>query len=216
MQTLQKIADFAYDVHKRNLDGHGFDHIERVVKLAEQILPDYPKADKPLVLVCCYLHDTYDDKLVTNVEAQKKHVAGFLTQVGFEQSRQDQIFYIIDNMSFSSNLMDKKELDINGQIVQDADRIDALGAWGIYRALEYGFAHDRQLFDPKQTPKSFRSKEEYHQYAGTTVNHFYEKLLLTFDTLNTERAKKLAAPRQKIMQDFVAQVKAEWEQVYGD
>lgn len=210
MTTQEKIAAFAKKIHENNNDGHGFDHVSRVVKLAKQILATEPLADPSLVVAAAYLHDTYDEKICCDVTKQKQNVADFLTSLDFSQEKQDKLFYIIDNMSYSANLLEKKELDINGQIVQDADRIDAMGAWGIVRTLEYGWSKGRTFYDPQILPEKFENKHTYHQNQGTTLNHFYEKLFLLKDLFNTAHAKKIAAKRDKIMHDFVTAIEEEY------
>ena len=210
MTTQEKIAAFAKKIHENNNDGHGFDHVSRVVKLAKQILATEPLADSNLVIAAAYLHDTYDEKICSDVTKQKQNVADFLTYLDFSQEKQDEVFYIIDNMSYSANLLEKKKLDINGQIVQDADRIDAMGAWGIVRTLEYGWSKGRTFYDPQILPEKFENKHTYHQNQGTTLNHFYEKLFLLKDLLNTAHAKKIAAKRDKIMHDFVTAIEEEY------
>ncbi|MFK4886941.1 HD domain-containing protein [Lactococcus petauri] len=210
MTTQEKIAAFAKKIHENNNDGHGFDHVSRVVKLAKQILATEPLADSDLVIATAYLHDIYDEKLCANVTKQKQDLAAFLTSLDFSKENQDKIFYIIDNMSYSTNLLEKKELDINGQIVQDADRLDAMGAWGIVRTLEYGWAKGRIFYDPQILPEKFENKHTYYQNQGTTLNHFYEKLFLLKDLLNTAHAKKLAEKRDKIMHDFVTAIEDEY------
>ena len=112
MTTQEKIAAFAKKIHENNNDGHGFDHVSRVVKLAKQILATEPLADPSLVVAAAYLHDTYDEKICCDVTKQKQNVADFLTSLDFSQEKQDKLFYIIDNMSYSANLLEKKELDI--------------------------------------------------------------------------------------------------------
>lgn len=210
MTTQEKIAAFAKKIHENNNDGHGFDHVSRVVKLSKQILATEPLADPSLVVAAAYLHDTYDEKICCDVTKQKQNVADFLTSLDFSQGKQDKLFYIIDNMSYSANLLEKKELDINGQIVQDADRIDAMGAWGIVRTLEYGWSKGRTFYDSQILPEKFENKHTYHQNQGTTLNHFYEKLFLLKDLLNTAHAKKIAAKRDKIMHDFVTAIEEEY------
>ncbi|MFC4651680.1 HD domain-containing protein [Lactococcus nasutitermitis] len=209
MNRLEKIANFAKNIHAQNNDGHGFDHITRVVALAEKILLTEPSADRELVLCACYLHDTYDEKLTDNVAGQKALVSNFLDEIFFDKTVKNKIFEIIDNISFSANLIERKTLDINGQIVQDADRLDAMGALGIIRTLEYGWAHGRELY--KSTDKAVKNltKETYHQNTGCTINHFYEKLFLLQDLLNTAEARKIGAKRDKIMHDFVKAIENE-------
>lgn len=232
MIDLEKVADFARQIHAGNGDGHGFDHIERVVALAKRILLTEPKADAELVLCAAYLHDTYDEKLTDDVAGQKARVEEFLISVSADRIEQDdfvtpdknfsdmknkisEIFYIIDNMSFSSNLSEKKVLSLNGQIVQDADRLDAMGAWGIVRTLEYGWARKRVLYDPAIKPVSADNKADYHAAKGTTINHFYEKLFLLKDLLNTAEGKRIGVERDAIMHDFVASIEQEYETTTG-
>lgn len=213
MKNLEKIAEFAKKIHAQNNDGHGFDHIERVVVLARKILLTEPSANADLVLTICYLHDTYDEKLCTNIPQQKALVRKFLSTIFTDKAVIEQIFYIIDNMSFSANLHEKKPLDLNGQIVQDADRLDAMGAWGIVRTLEYGWAKNRQLYDPQILPGTYTSKSDYHaQSQNTTINHFYEKLFLLEDLLNTAEARRIGSSRNEIMHQFVAAIEQEFDE----
>ncbi len=113
-------------------------------------------------------------------------------------------------MSYSSNLLEKKSLNLNGKIVQDADRLDAIGAWGIVRTLQYGWKKGRELYNPEIKPMTYQSKADYHQQEkNTTINHFYEKLFLLKALLNTTEAKRIAASRDKIMHDFVSAIENE-------
>lgn len=215
MIDLEKIADFARKFHENNDDGHGFDHIERVVALAQRLLNTEPSASSEIVLTAAYLHDTYDEKLVKNSTDEKAKVAEFLHSIFDDKAIIEQIFHIIDNMSFSSNLLERKKLDINGQIVQDADRLDAMGAWGIVRTLNYGWSKNRTLYEPKIAPRSYQSKEDYHsQKDNSTINHFYEKLFLLKASLNTDEAKKMGASRDKIMHDFVTAIEQEFDETH--
>lgn len=212
MDELQKIADFAKSIHAGNGDGHSFDHIERVVAIAKKILLTEPEANPEIVLAACYLHDTYDEKITENVELQKNKVKLFLSELT-EDKTTDEIIYIINNMSFSSNFHEKRNLDLNGQIVQDSDRLDAMGAWGIVRTLQYGWKKERELYNPEILPMTYNSKTDYHQQdKNTTINHFYEKLFLLKYLLNTSEAKKIAVSRDKIMHDFVHAIESEFQE----
>lgn len=212
---IDKIITFVKDWHQNNQDGHGFDHVFRVYKLANLIAVDYPVADRQVILVAALLHDTYDDKLVKDVLAAKTQVADFLTTIGF--TKQDAVFGIIDHLSFSSEIQDGKPmLTLEGKIVQDADRLDAIGAFGITRTLQYGFARQRVLYDPKVQPKTYKTKSAYHETKSTTINHFHEKLFKLSDTLHTNTAKKMAIPRDKLMRDFVTAIESEYNDVYGN
>lgn len=210
---MDKIIAFAKSKHAHLDDGHGFDHIFRVYRLAENILADYPEANRELVLTAALLHDTYDEKLVTNVAKTKQEVADFLVAINFAYP--EQLFEIIDHLSFSESLDNPQyTLDINGQIVQDADRLDAIGAFGIVRTLQYGFAHNRELYHPDYPPQTFTSKTDYHAAKGTTINHFYEKLFQISETLHTQKAKQLAIEREHTMRVFVHAIEKEWADVY--
>ncbi|GAB2025204.1 HD domain-containing protein [Lactovum odontotermitis] len=211
MINLEKISDFARAEHAENTDGHGFDHIERVAALAQRILLTEPAADTELVLTACYLHDTYDEKLTTDVPAQKARVHDFLADLTSPEFA-GKTLEIIDNMSFSANLAGRQKLSLEGQIVQDADRLDAMGAWGITRALEYGWSHGRKLYDPSVRPAKLRSKADYRVRNDTTLNHFYEKLFLLKDLLNTAEAKRIGEERDLLMHDFVSAIEREYHE----
>lgn len=214
MIDLDKIANFAREIHSVNNDGHAFDHIERVVALAKKILIAETSADDELVLVSCYLHDTYDEKLTTDVPAQKANVKAFLLTLTNEVFI-EKTFEIIDHMSFSSNLEQKFMLDINGKIVQDADRLDAMGAWGIVRTLEYGWSRGREFYNPDIQVQKYLSKSDYHgQEKNTTINHFYEKLFLLKDLLNTAEGQRLGSQRHQIMLDFVSSIELEYDETH--
>lgn len=213
MTQLEKIADFAKSIHTGNTDGHAFDHIERVVVLAQKILATEPTADQELVLATCYLHDTYDEKICEDIGAQRASVVDFLASIYFDENKTKQLFYIIDNMSFADNLFKKKVLDINGQIVQDADRLEAMGTTMIVRALQYSWAHNHTLYDPAIPPQTYKSKEDYHSgQKSTTINYFYEKGFLLKNLLNTTKARELGEARDNIMHDFVTQFEREYDE----
>lgn len=212
---IDKIITFAKDWHKNNRDGHGFDHVFRVYKLAKLIVQDYPEADRQVVLVAALLHDTYDDKLVKDVAVAKSEVASFLTSINF--TKHLEVFKIIDHLSFSSEIENHAcLLTLEGEIVQDADRLDAIGAFGILRTLQYGFARQRKLYNPAIQPQAYQTKAAYRTADSTTINHFYEKLFKLSATLHTETAKKMAIPRDKLMRDFVNAIESEYNDVYGN
>lgn len=209
MSKLDRIADFARQIHEKHQDGHGFDHIQRVVALAKKILDSEPAADRVLVLTAAYLHDSYDEKLTADVPQQKAEVKALLESLDIKP---DPVFDIINQLSFSVHLEGKKALSLEAQIVQDADRLDAMEAWGIVRTLEYGWAHGRQLYNPAEGPKTYQDKRAYHQSKGTTINHFYEKLFLLKELLNRPLSKELGAEREEIMKAFVSAIEKEYQE----
>lgn len=192
--------------------GHGYDHIVRVVGLADRLVAENPTADRLLTLTAAYLHDVIDEKLVADPKVASAEVSDFLTTQGFKPAQQATIFLIMDNMSFHKTLDGTaKPLPLEGQIVQDADRLDAIGAIGIARAIYFGGHFGEKIYDPAVAPRTQMTHAEYRNLGNETViNHFYEKLLTLKDLMNTTAAKTLAKQRQQVMLDFLAEFKAEW------
>lgn len=213
LDLIPVIADFAANVLASDKTGHDFTHIKRVVKASQAMLIHEPTANEFIVLAAAYLHDTYDDKLFAQPELAKQDVVAFLTAKQITLAEQQQIFTIIDNMSWSKQLSTSAEaLDINGQIVQDADRLDAIGAIAIARVFVYGGAHGHVLYDPLLKPRTQMTKAEYRDdKTGTMINHFYEKLLLLVNSLHTDYARQVGAKRQRIMEQYLHDFYTEWD-----
>lgn len=214
MDQLEMINRYMKDTLTKDNTGHSIDHINRVLALANKILAHEKKADAFVVRAAALLHDVYDDKLYDSQEdilAAKNNMISFLLSIGVHPEMIEEITYIIDNMSWSKSLEGAQELNINGQIVQDADRLEAMGAIAITRAISYGAVKNRVLYDPEIQPHLPQNKTDYRNQKSTTINHFYEKLLLIQDKLNTDTARKISESRQQFMLSFLAQFKAEWE-----
>lgn len=208
---LFKIIEFIKPKTKNDHTGHDFNHLQRVAKLAEKIAKQEGCIQLKIILTSAYLHDFIDDKLVDDVEKNLMILKNRLREWLFTEDEINEIVDIITHMSFSKNLKENYYLSFSGQIVQDADRLDAIGAIGIARALTYGGVHKRVLYDPSISPRTNLTKEQYRNEKGTTINHFYEKLLLIKDQLNTTTAKQIAIKRQQEMLDFLNNFKLEWE-----
>lgn len=210
---LTAITNFANQVLANDQTGHDMTHITRVVQLTEHILKTEPTADAFIALAAATLHDTYDDKLFADVIVAKQAVATMLTNIGVTSAQQAEIFQIIDNMSWSKQRFGQPEpLSLAGQIVQDADRLDAIGAIAIARVIQYGVQKNHILYDPQMPPRQLRTKAEYRDATGETmINHFYEKLFLLKNYLNTPEGKRIGAKRDQAMHDFVTQFEAEWQ-----
>ncbi|AET29710.1 HD family phosphohydrolase [Leuconostoc mesenteroides subsp. mesenteroides J18] len=214
MDQLEMINRYMKDALTKDNTGHSIDHINRVLALANKILAHEKKADAFVVRAAALLHDVYDDKLYDSQEdilAAKNNMISFLLSIGVHPEMIEEITYIIDNMSWSKSLEGAQELNINGQIVQDADRLEAMGAIAITRAITYGAVKNRVLYDPEIQPHLPQNKTDYRNQKSTTINHFYEKLLLIQDKLNTDTARTISESRQQFMLSFLAQFKAEWE-----
>lgn len=206
---LAEIKHYSLAALASDQTGHGADHVQRVASLAEDILRTEPEADSFITLSAAYLHDTIDDKVTADPQAAAEQLMNFLLELDVPQAKIQAIFAIIENMSYSKGLAGKMELSLEGKIVQDADRIDALGAIGILRTSYFGGGHGHPIHDPNLPPKTFKDKEEYRK--GTTViNHFYEKLFLLSETMNTAYGKKEAKRREAFMKDFLEEFYHEW------
>ncbi|CAM3084643.1 HD domain-containing protein [Lactiplantibacillus plajomi] len=209
-EQLATIKTFALARLANDHSGHGSDHLQRVNRLANR-LATAEGADLNLTLAAAWLHDVIDDKLVTDASAAHQELAQRLTTWRVPEADQAAIFDIIDHMSFSKSFNGPQNLSLEGQIVQDADRLDAIGAIGIARALYYSGHVGETIYDPAIAPREHLTKAQYRQQPGTAINHFYEKLFKLEGLMNTAAAKQLAAHRTAVMREFVAQFKAEWQ-----
>lgn len=210
-EQLAGIIDYAKKHLAHDGTGHGFDHAHRVAHLAAKILLATPEdVDATVVLAACYLHDTIDDKVVADVEAATEDLRAFLGTQGLSGEQVLEILLIIDNLSFSKQYFgDSLPLPLTGQIVQDADRLEALGAMGLLRTAYFGGYSGHPLHDPAMKPQTFTSKAEYRQ--GTTViNHVYEKLFLLVDLMNTPYGKQEGLRRKQFMENFLTEFYQEW------
>lgn len=191
--------------------GHDWFHIERVYKNA-LLIADGEECDLTVVKLGALLHDIADSKFHDGDESVgPKTARTFLESQNAPEDTIKHVIAIIENISFKGGNFEKEFHSKELEIVQDADRLDALGAIGIARAFNYGGFKNRTLYNPAVQPKLNMSKEEYKNSNGTTLNHFYEKLLLLKDKMNTETGKSLALERHNYMQNFLSQFYAEWD-----
>lgn len=191
--------------------GHDWFHIERVYKNA-LLIAQQEDCNIEVVALGALLHDIADSKFHNGDETKGPKVAReFLEGQKVAEDTIQHVVRIIENISFKGGNLEQsftsKELDI----VQDADRLDALGAIGIARTFNYGGFKNRVLYNPEIPPKLGMSKEEYKNSESPTLNHFYEKLLLLKDRMNTATGRKIAEERHRFMEVFLAQFYAEWE-----
>lgn len=191
--------------------GHDWFHIERVYKNALRIAQS-ETCDETVVQLGALLHDIADskfhggDETVGPITARK-----FLEKQNVNEAMIVHVIHIIENISFKGGNFEKKFHSKELEIVQDADRLDAIGAIGIARAFNYGGFKNRALYDPEIIPNLTMSKEEYKSSASPTLNHFYEKLLLLKDKMNTATGKIIALERHHYMEAFLLQFYAEWK-----
>jgi uncharacterized protein len=189
--------------------GHDWFHIERVRKNAMIIWKEENAGDPFIIEMAALLHDIPDEKLNENARKGEEKLASFLQTIDIEAIKKLQITQIIDSISFKGGR--KIELpSIEAKIVQDADRLDAIGAIGIARAFAYGGKKGQPIFDPQMKVREQISLEEYRNGKSSSIHHFYEKLLKLKDLLNTDKAKKMAERRQQIMELFLEEFFTEW------
>lgn len=189
--------------------GHDYWHIHRVFQNARHILQSEPQADTLVVELAALLHDIADHKFHDGDDTiGPRMVREWLESIQVGESTIDHVVDIISTMSFSKG---KQMKTLEGQIVQDADRLDALGAIGIARTFAYGGHAGREIYNPDIPPQDFKTKEEYKKANSPSINHFHEKLLLLKDMMNTDSAKKIAQARHDYMLQYLNQFHAEWD-----
>ena len=191
--------------------GHDWFHIERVYKNA-LLIAESEKCDLKIVQLGALLHDIADSKFHNGDESiGPKTARAFLESEKVEPTIIDHVIAIIENISFKGGKVERQFSSIELDIVQDADRLDAIGAIGIARTFNYGGFKNRALYNPEIAPNLTMTKEEYKNNEAPTINHFYEKLLLLKDKMNTQTGKQIAQERHRYMEDFLEQFYAEWE-----
>lgn len=189
--------------------GHDWWHVRRVRNIALTIAQK-ENADIFIVEASALLHDVCDHKLCNNIHACLENIHVFLTEIAIETQKIESILLIIQNVSYKGANVAEIDLSLEGKIVQDADRLDAIGAIGIARAFAYGGSRNRIMYDPELKPVFHQSFEEYKKSQNTTINHFYEKLLLLKNRLHMNEAKKLADERHRYMEEFLVRFYNEW------
>jgi uncharacterized protein len=190
--------------------GHDWWHIQRVWKMA-LYLAEKEGADTFLVQISALLHDISDWKLNKNNTHDDSEIIGnWLLNQQLNRDIIEKVCDIIADISFKGAGVETPMKTIEGKVVQDADRLDAMGALGIARAFAYGGWKGREMHNPDIEPVMHNSFDDYKKKQSTTINHFYEKLLLLQDRMNTTTARKIAQKRHLYMQDFLIQFRSEW------
>ncbi len=191
--------------------GHDWFHIERVYKNA-LLIAATEICDGEIVQLAALLHDIADSKFHDGDETIGPRIARrFLEEENVDSETIDHVVAIIENISFKGGNVARKFSSVELDIVQDADRLDAIGAIGIARTFNYGGFKNRVLYNPEIAPNLSMTKEEYKNNEAPTINHFYEKLLLLKDKMNTQTGRQIAEERHRYMEGFLSQFYAEWE-----
>lgn len=205
---ISATIEYVKEVFATDFSGHDFFHTMRVYQMATKIAME-EKADLQIVQLAALLHDVDDRKLSPETCENKDRAVAYMRSKGLSEDTITRVKDIIGEVSFAgTDSVVPKTLE--GKCVQDADRLDALGAMGIARAFAYGGNHNRVMYDPEIPPALNMGKEEYQNHVSTTVNHFYEKLFLLKDMMNTESAKRIAGHREQYMREYIDEFLAEW------
>lgn len=209
--AIEKTVAFVKQTLADAEGGHDWWHIYRVWKMAKRIAQE-ENADQFVVELAALLHDIADAKLHSGDETIGPRTARqFLISIGVNENITLHVVKIIENISFKGGQVERSFQSVELDIVQDADRLDALGAIGIARAFNYGGFKNRKLYDPDIKPKLNKTKEEYKNSTEPTLNHFYEKLFLLTDRMNTKTGKRIAEGRHRFMEAYVNQFYEEWD-----
>jgi uncharacterized protein len=210
MRTIEWLQDQLHKHFDREATGHDYWHAMRVYHAAIHI-GQIEQGNMKIITGAALLHDVVDSKLPDDKrQAGYQLIEEWLTALDYAEDDKKEVLYIIDHMSFKGGTNQHIKLSLEGQIVQDADRLDALGAIGIARTFAFGGAKNREIHNPNESPQSFDDYEKFKQYQGTSINHFYEKLLKLKDLMNTESGKAMAQKRHDYMQEFLNQFYGEW------
>ncbi|MBI5422429.1 HD domain-containing protein [Candidatus Peregrinibacteria bacterium] len=212
---LKKVADHVREKMSSEGSGHDWWHIVRVWNMARHLAKE-EKADLFVVELGALLHDIADYKFHGGDYSVGPRVAREVMEpLGVDLETMDHVCDIVATISFKGGVNREGMRTLEGKIVQDADRLDAIGAMGIARVFAFGGNRNRPMHDPDQKPQTYKNKEEYiaafKKNEGTSINHFYEKLLLLKDRMNTKAATEIAKSRHEFMEGYLNQFYAEWE-----
>jgi len=208
--SIEQSEKFVRNELGEDATGHDWYHVNRVRRNALHICKLENIGDPFIIEMAALLHDIPDEKLNTTIEQGKTKLNSFLKTIMIPDEAKGHIEEIIDSISYKGGK--KTELKtIEAKIVQDADRLDAIGAIGIARAFAYGGGKGQSIYDPAVSVREEMSIEEYRKGKSTSIHHFYEKLLKLKDLLNTDTAKKMAANRHQMMLSFLEQFYQEWD-----
>ena len=208
-QLVQNATKFIKEIFQNDFSGHDFFHSMRVYRTAINIA-EAEHADMEVVALAALLHDVDDRKLSPMTAEKKENAARFMRSQNMSESEIRQVCQIIDEVSFKGTDSVRPSTP-EGKCVQDADRLDALGAIGIARTFAYGGSHNRAIYDLELPPRTAMNQAQYYSSKSTSLNHFYEKLFLLEGMMNTETGKAIARKRTQYMQQFVDEFLNEWD-----
>ncbi len=208
--TVEIIKSKVTAIFAHDTTGHDWFHIERVLKMAEY-LQSKEGGDLEIIQLAALLHDISDHKMNGGkLNAGGQVALELLSDLNYDSAKSQLVKEIVDGVSYKGAHVQDALKTLEGKIVQDADRLDAIGAIGVARAFAYGGSKNRPMYIPDLTPTMHASFEEYASSKSHTINHFYEKLLLLEARLHTETAKQIGKERHTFMEQFLEQFYNEW------
>lgn len=206
IKTVIKILKERY---VRDTSGHDWHHLERVWKMAKRLAKG-ERVDMFVLEMAALLHDVDDSKIKTKGEAEFSRTEELVQELHIDIDVKERLYGIIRTVSFHGGF-NTPPTSLEGKIVQDADRLEAIGAIGIARCFAYNGHKGNPIYDPMVKPKLFDSFNSYKKHSSSAINHFYEKLLLLKDRMNTPQAKKIAIHRHRVLEEFLKEFFAEAE-----
>ncbi|MBI9068874.1 MAG: HD domain-containing protein [Salinivirgaceae bacterium] len=210
-EIIEKTKAFVKNELKNAEGGHDWWHIERVYNTSKTIAK-WENGKLLVIELASLLHDIADSKFNNgDEEIGPQRAQKFLETQAIDELIIQHVVKIIQNVSFKGGSVERTFTSLELDIVQDADRLDAIGAIGIARTFNYGGVKNREIYNPTMQPDLNMNKEQYKNSTAPTINHFYEKLLLLKDKMNTETGRKMAIQRHEFMQQFLTQFYAEWK-----
>lgn len=210
-ETIERIKIYIEKEFKGETTGHDYWHMIRVWQMSKKIAKK-EGGNLFIVELGALLHDIDDWKFNKgSIKAGSEKAAVLLKKYGVDNEIINQVCHIIDNISFKGALVKNKMKSIEGKIVQDADKLDAIGAIGVARVFAYGASKNREIYNPGVKPILHKSFASYKNSNGTSINHFYEKLLLLKDRMNTKTAKIIAEQRHEFIKNYLKEFFAEWK-----
>jgi uncharacterized protein len=207
-RIISKTEEFVRNYLHGVESGHNWWHIHRVRNMAMYIFSCEKKGDPFIIEIASLLHDIGDYKVKSATD--NPDLRTFLGDLKLKREDIDSLIYIIDHISFRAGFGPAYEHSPELDTVQDADRLDAMGAIGIARAFSYGGSKGFEIYNPEKEPRKYKSVEEYTRSDSSTINHFYEKLLKLKDMMNTPTGRRMAEDRHRYMEAFLQQFYSEW------
>ena len=211
MSLVDQVKKSIISQFEGDATGHDWHHISRVLNIS-RFIQSQEGGNLEVIELAALLHDISDHKFNGGkLDEGGKIAHDLLIELGADQIIANEVKYIVDNVSYKGANTKVEMKTLEGRIVQDADRLDAIGAIGVARTFAYGGHKGQPMYNPDSAPKLHSSFEDYVSSGTNTINHFYEKLLLLADRLNTETAKRMGKERHQYMEQFLEQFYSEWD-----